>query len=143
MRIQVTLATPTLSLTVPLTTIELAERASSPAPFTMNGGTGQAAATNEDGSVKSSSNRAQRGSIITFYATGQGSALAVIGLTVGNCQADLLYAGPAPGFPGLMEINAQILVDSCRTEPSLWSLPSDPPPARAELRSHSSRHMHE
>ena len=81
---------------------------SSPALFTMSGGTGQAAATNEDGSVNSSSNPADRGSVVTFYATGQGSAPAVIGLTVGNYPVQLLYAGPAPGFPGLMQINAQI-----------------------------------
>jgi uncharacterized protein (TIGR03437 family) len=81
---------------------------SSPALFTLSGGTGQAAATNEDGSVNSPANPAQRGSIVTFYATGQGSAPAVIALTVGNYPAELLYAGPAPGFPGLMQINAQI-----------------------------------
>jgi uncharacterized protein (TIGR03437 family) len=29
-------------------------------------------------------------------------------LTIGGYTAALLYAGPAPGYPGLMQINAQI-----------------------------------
>lgn len=82
--------------------------AGSPALFTMNGGAGQAAATNQDGSVNSASNPAMRGSIVTFYGTGQGSAPAVISLTIGSYPAQLLYSGPAPGFPGLMQINAQV-----------------------------------
>jgi len=81
---------------------------SAPALFTMNAGTGQAAANNEDGSLNSSSNPAARGSIVTFYATGQGSAPAVISMSIGGYQAQLAYAGPAPGFPGLMQINAEI-----------------------------------
>jgi len=81
---------------------------SAPALFTLGAGTGQAAAANEDGSVNSASNPAARGSVVTFYATGQGSAPAVIGLTVGGYPAQLLYAGSAPGFPGLMQINAQV-----------------------------------
>ncbi len=80
-----------------------------PGIFTIAGGTGQAAAVNyPDGSVNSASSPAPRGSIVSFYATGQGSSAGVISLTVGGYEAQLLYAGPAPGFPGLMQINAQI-----------------------------------
>lgn len=82
--------------------------AAAPAIFTTVNGTGQAAANNQDGSINSASNPAARGSIISLYATGQGDGSAPTSLTIGNYPAQLLYAGPAPGFPGLMQINAQI-----------------------------------
>ena len=80
-----------------------------PGIFTMAGsGTGQAAAINQDGSLNSESNPAPRGSIVSIYATGQGFGSSAIVLTIGGYQAPLPYAGPAPGFSGLMQINAQI-----------------------------------
>jgi uncharacterized protein (TIGR03437 family) len=78
-----------------------------PGIFTTAGGTGQAAATNQDGSLNSESNPAARGSVVSLYATGQGSSQSV-SLTIAGYTAPLLYAGPAPGFNGLMQINAQI-----------------------------------
>ncbi|HTB17593.1 MAG TPA: hypothetical protein VK708_05725, partial [Bryobacteraceae bacterium] len=62
---------------------------------------------NQDGSLNSASNPAARGSVVSLYATGQGAG-ATITLTIAGYNAPLLYAGPAPGFPGLMQINAQI-----------------------------------
>jgi uncharacterized protein (TIGR03437 family) len=79
-----------------------------PGVFTTGSGTGEAAANNQDGSINSASNPAPRGSIVSFYATGQGSSTGAVSLTIGGYQAQLLYAGPAPGFAGLMQINAQI-----------------------------------
>ncbi len=79
-----------------------------PGIFTMAGGTGQAAALNEDGTVNSSSNAAARGSIIVLYATGTGADTAGLTVTIGGYAAAVLYAGPAPGFPGLDQINARI-----------------------------------
>jgi uncharacterized protein (TIGR03437 family) len=80
-----------------------------PGLFTTAGnGTGQAAAINEDGTVNSASNPAARGSIISLYATGQGAGAGTPGVKIGLYAAQLLYAGAAPGFPGLMQINAQI-----------------------------------
>ena len=79
-----------------------------PGIFATAAGTGEAAANNQDGSINSASNPAPRGSVVSFYATGQGSSSGTVILTVGGYQAQLLYAGPAPGFPGLMQINAQI-----------------------------------
>ncbi len=79
-----------------------------PGIFTTAGGTGQAAATNQDGSLNSASNPAARGSVVSLYATGQGSSQNAISLTIAGYNAPLLYAGPAPGFDGLMQINAQI-----------------------------------
>jgi uncharacterized protein (TIGR03437 family) len=82
--------------------------AAAPGIFTTSGATGQAAATNEDGSLNSASNPAARGSVVSLYATGQGSSTADVTLTIAGYNAPLLYAGPAPGFAGLMQINAQI-----------------------------------
>jgi uncharacterized protein (TIGR03437 family) len=78
-----------------------------PGIFTTDSGTGEAAANNQDGTLNTAANPAPRGSFVSFYATGQGSGSNVT-LTVGGYQAQLEYAGPAPGFPGLMQINAQI-----------------------------------
>ncbi len=82
--------------------------AAAPAIFTTGTGTGQAAAINQDGSMNSASNPAARGFVISLYATGQGDGSTPASLTIGNYPAQLLYAGPAPGFPGLMQINALI-----------------------------------
>jgi uncharacterized protein (TIGR03437 family) len=82
--------------------------AATPGIFTVSGGAGQAAANNQDGSLNSASNPAARGSVISLYATGQGSNTGNATITIAGYNAPLLYAGPAPGFPGLMQINAQI-----------------------------------
>ena len=79
-----------------------------PAIFTVADGVGQAAAINQDGTVNSASNPAVRGSVIVLYATGQGQDQSAVSLTIGGYTAALVYAGPAPGFDGLMQINAQI-----------------------------------
>jgi uncharacterized protein (TIGR03437 family) len=79
-----------------------------PGLFTTGNGTGQAAAVNEDGTLNSESIPAARGSIVLIYATGQGQAPGTVSLKIGQYIAELLYAGPAPGFPGLMQINARI-----------------------------------
>jgi len=78
-----------------------------PGIFTTNVA-GQAAAINQDGTVNSASNPAPRGSIVSIYATGQGSGSGNATLNIAGYSAPVLYAGPAPGFPGLMQINAQI-----------------------------------
>jgi len=85
--------------------------ASAPGIFTATGATGQAAAVNQDGTLNSPSHRAVRGSIVSLYATGQGSGMENVSLTIDGYSAALFYAGPAPGFPGLMQINAQIPSD--------------------------------
>jgi uncharacterized protein (TIGR03437 family) len=82
--------------------------ASAPGIFAGANGTGQAAALNEDGSVNSASNPAARGSVVSIYATGLGSGAANATLTIAGYNAPVLYAGSAPGFPGLIQINAQI-----------------------------------
>jgi uncharacterized protein (TIGR03437 family) len=79
-----------------------------PGIFTLANGTGPAAVNNQDGTVNSATNPAARGSIVSLYATGQGVDVSAVGLTIGGYAVQLLYAGPAPGFPGLMQINAQV-----------------------------------
>ena len=95
-----------------------------PAIFTVSGGSGQALATNEDGSLNSAANPAARGSVVTLFATGEGRldppgadgvpAQAPYGrpvlpvkLTIGRYETEILYAGAAPGLVGLMQINAR------------------------------------
>jgi uncharacterized protein (TIGR03437 family) len=89
--------------------------AAAPGIFTLSNGTGQAAANNEDGTVNSTANPVARGSIIVLYATGEGQNIESISLTIGGNLAELLYAGHAPGFPGLMQINARVPAGSAPT----------------------------
>jgi uncharacterized protein (TIGR03437 family) len=80
---------------------------------------------NQDGTLNSSLNPAARGSIVVLYATGEGQTsprgvdgrpadapypapLAPVALNIGGYPAEILYAGAAPGFAGLMQINARV-----------------------------------
>lgn len=80
-----------------------------PALFTTGNGAGQALALNQDGSVNSQANPAARGSVVILYATGEGLlGAAATSVTIGGSPAELLFAGPAPDCPGLLQINARI-----------------------------------
>jgi uncharacterized protein (TIGR03437 family) len=102
-----------------------------PGIFTLNGaGTGQAAILNETGCCNAASAPAQRGSIAVLYATGEGQTspasitgglsnfptlagfprpLLGVTVTVGGIQADIAYAGAAPGFvAGVMQVNFRV-----------------------------------
>ena len=46
--------------------------------------------------------------MVSLYATGQGPSTSNVTLSIAGYNAPILYAGSAPGFPGLMQINAQI-----------------------------------
>jgi uncharacterized protein (TIGR03437 family) len=65
-------------------------------------------AVHEDGSLNAPGNPAPRGSIVLLFATGQGDGSLKASLKIGDYPAELLYAGPAPGFPGLMQLNARV-----------------------------------
>ena len=100
----------------------------SPALFTSSGaGSGQLAATNQDGGINSSSNPAPRGSFITLYGTGlgvvpnaPGDGAVVSGITAAPGytrvningrfvpDADLQYSGMAPGLINVWQINVKI-----------------------------------
>ena len=98
----------------------------SPSIFTASGsGAGQAAIVNQDGSFNSVSNPAPRGTAIQVYATGggqtsppsstgsvaQSAANLVLSatVTIGGVNAQVLYAGSAPGeVDGVVQINAVV-----------------------------------
>jgi uncharacterized protein (TIGR03437 family) len=93
---------------VPIAHFTISVVNAAPGLFAVARGTGAIAASNEDGSYNSASNAAPRGSVVTLYGTGDGQNNTDITLTIGGYLAALLYAGPAPGFPGLMQINARV-----------------------------------
>ena len=79
---------------------------SAPGIFTGPGGTGPVVASNQDGTVNSNTNPAVQGSVISFYATGVGEG--TVGVVIAAAPANLIFAGSAPGFIGLSQINAQV-----------------------------------
>jgi len=98
-----------------------------PGVFTANSsGTGPVAAVNQDGSFNSAANPAPRGSIVTFYATGEGNTdpagingklaapplpapILKVGVNIETLDSDVTYAGAAPGLvSGLVQINARV-----------------------------------
>lgn len=96
-----------------------------PALFTVANGTGQAAALNQDGSYNSPDNPAERGSVIVLYATGEGKTTPdsiegqpagvptpvpahAVSVQIGGYSAQIAYAGEAPGYSGLLQVNAVI-----------------------------------
>jgi uncharacterized protein (TIGR03437 family) len=95
-----------------------------PALFTIgNQPTGAAIASNQDGTLNSAANPAAKGSIVVLYATGTGqtvppgsdgkappdASLPAVKLpvlvTIGSENASVFYAGDAPGFVGLTQLN--------------------------------------
>ncbi len=98
-----------------------------PAIFSVNAsGSGPGAILNQDGSVNSVSNPADRGSIIALYATGAGQTapegidgqvtgqvlptpLLPVSVQVGGFDAEVLYGGAAPGLvSGALQVNCRI-----------------------------------
>jgi uncharacterized protein (TIGR03437 family) len=109
---------------------------SEPSVFTISAsGVGPGAIVNQDGSINAPSNPAARGTFIQIYATGGGQtsppsstgtvATGAAGLTlpvtvsIGGVNAQVLYAGNAPGeFEGVVQINA-IVAQSATPGPAL------------------------
>jgi uncharacterized protein (TIGR03437 family) len=69
---------------------------------------GEASANNEDGTLNSPANPAPRGSMIVLYGTGEGVSGLPVSVRIGNNPAEVLYAGPVAGYPGLLQINARV-----------------------------------
>jgi uncharacterized protein (TIGR03437 family) len=105
--------------------------AAAPGIFTADSsGTGQAAATNEDGRLNSASNPASAGSILVMYATGGGqttppgrdgvlesttpaSLRLPVRVLAGGREAEVLYAGGAPALvAGLIQVNFRLAKDA-------------------------------
>jgi uncharacterized protein (TIGR03437 family) len=100
-------------------------RFAQPALFTLGQGVGQALVVNEDGSLNSEDRPAARGSIVTLFGTGDGETdplgidgvpsgnppprpLQTVQVQVGSALGDVLFAGRAPGFVGLFQVNVQL-----------------------------------
>jgi len=107
--------------------ITLRVEPSAPALFSLDGsGVGQGAILNQDLSVNGPNNPAQRGDIVILYATGEGltdpagvdGALAAeplprplseIRVSIDGLNAEVLYAGGAPGLvAGVVQINVRV-----------------------------------
>jgi uncharacterized protein (TIGR03437 family) len=79
-----------------------------PGLFTVSQGQGQALAVHEDGSLNTEANPAPRGSVVVLYATGEGISNLPVAVSVAGFPAQVLYAGEAPGYPGLMQLNVRL-----------------------------------
>ncbi len=101
-----------------------------PAIFTLDAsGTGPAAALNQDTSINSADNPAEKGSIVVLFATGAGQTnppsadgqpaaeplpkpVLPVSVQIDGISAEVLYAGAAPGLiAGMTQINCRIPVD--------------------------------
>jgi uncharacterized protein (TIGR03437 family) len=69
---------------------------------------GQASATNQDGTVNSATNPASHGSIVSIYGAGFGLSPSQVIMTIAGYTADVSYAGPVAGYPGLFQVNARV-----------------------------------
>ena len=110
------------------TPVELDVVEARPGLFTADSsGKSQGAILNENGSVNSTLNPADAGSIVVLFGTGEGQTspagvdgriaagtplprpLAPVGVTICGQTAPVLYAGAAPSLPaGVMQVNARI-----------------------------------
>ncbi len=109
------------------TTISLRVASATPGIFTVNGsGAGPGAILNEDLSVNSHDSPADRGALITMYATGVGQTdprgtdglissailpkpLLPITVQIGGADAQIVYAGAAPGMiSGIIQVNCRV-----------------------------------
>jgi uncharacterized protein (TIGR03437 family) len=74
----------------------------------------QAAITNSDNSLNTTSNPAKRGGVIVIYATGfgatasSGAATTTITVVIGGAELSVAYAGVSPGTPGLYQVNVAL-----------------------------------
>ena len=70
------------------------------------------AVLNQDYSLNTSAAAAARGSVLQIFATGYGpldaSGQAAAMVWIADVPAPVVYSGPAPGYPGLWQINAQV-----------------------------------
>jgi len=82
--------------------------ASIPAPIAAAAPGLFSAAANSDGTLNSPASPAPRSSIVTLYGTGEGASGLPISVTIAGAAAEVLYAGPAPGYPGLLQLNVRV-----------------------------------
>ena len=108
------------------------------APSIVSNGAGRAVIVNQDGSFNTASRPAKRGSVIVFFATGEGTTTPggvdgrvgvaplakpnlAVSVRIGGKVAELLYAGNAPNFvAGAMQVNARIPDDAPTGDVSIY-----------------------
>jgi uncharacterized protein (TIGR03437 family) len=107
--------------------VSLSVGAVAPGLFTLDGsGVGPGAILNQDSTVNTPLNPADRASVVVLYATGSGqtnphgvdgqiasvplpSPVLPVGVEIGGIAAEVLYAGAAPGFvAGLLQVNCLV-----------------------------------
>ncbi len=69
---------------------------------------GHASVIHSDGTLNSSDNPARRGDVVAFFGTGEGTSGLPFSLRIGGVEANIVYAGPAPGFAGLFQVNVRV-----------------------------------
>jgi uncharacterized protein (TIGR03437 family) len=108
------------------TSTEIAVAEAAPGIFTLGGAT-QGAILNQDGSVNGVQTAAAAGSIVSIYATGEGllappgvegsvapaenlsRPILRVTVQIGGLDAEVLYAGSAPGLlVGMLQVNARV-----------------------------------
>jgi uncharacterized protein (TIGR03437 family) len=92
---------PVAEADVPLTS-------SAPGLFCMWDGRGQAAALNASGRVNGTDHPARAGDIVSLFGTGEGMEPGPLSAGVGGIGAEVLYAGAAPGLPGVFQVNLRV-----------------------------------
>ncbi len=100
-------------------TYQLPVAIAAPALFAENAGSGLALALNADNTPNSETNPAARGSVISLYATGMGRNDNPAGVVIGRTPAELLFAGDAPGLPGVTQINVRLPAELSGIQPVL------------------------
>ena len=110
---------------VPSNELSIPVAESAPGIFTHSDGSNRAVLVNQDGTINSPANPAKAGDIIVFFATGEGQTeppgeegklaeepfpqpVLPVSVFVNGFPADVLFAGSAPGFAGLLQINARV-----------------------------------
>jgi uncharacterized protein (TIGR03437 family) len=62
-----------------------------------------------DGTVSGPENPAARGAVVTLFATGTGLlSPSLTDVRIGTMPAQVVWAGPAPGVPGLLQVNLRL-----------------------------------
>jgi len=86
--------------------LDLPVAAAAPGVFTLDGR--RAAALNQDNQLNTPQNPAPPGSVIQLFVTGLGAGETRV--SINALDSPVRYAGPAPGFPGLGQVNVEIPV---------------------------------
>jgi uncharacterized protein (TIGR03437 family) len=112
-------------LGIPSNVVQLAITPAAPGIFTKPAGAAEASLFNQDGSINGPLSPAARGSIVSIFATGAGQTMPpsitgapapiplaaipqLVTAAIGGRSAEVLYAGPAPGLVGVMQVNARV-----------------------------------